>query len=117
MHLTALVALDAMSQGAGSSALLASLGRSLIVCECLCQRGYAPARVTTAKAAHAALIRVDEDAQSTGIWHAKHADYEALREAVALYGEQLQQAPESTILKAQLDMVDVLRKYWPQEAA
>ena len=66
---------------------------------------------------HAALVRVDMKSEETGRWEAKDGDYAALRAAVEVYGAQLRLAPRAEIRKAQLDMVGVLTKFWPQKAA
>ena len=117
LHLKALVALDALHRGNGTSSLLASLGHNLIVSECLCVAGYEKERMPAVREGHAALVRVDMKSEETGRWEAKDGDYAALRAAVEVYGAQLRLAPRAEIRKAQLDMVGVLTKFWPQKAA
>jgi hypothetical protein len=106
--LRALVALDAFQRGKGSSGLLSLMGRHLVVCENLCQAGYAADSLRTVREAHASLVRVDWDAQSEKVWKAEGVDYEALRSAFAVYDEQLRSAPRNVVQHAQLLMVSML---------
>ena len=117
LHLKTLVALDALHRGNGTSALLSNLGNNLIVSEGLCVAGYEKERMTAVREGHAALVRVDMKSAETGRWEAEGSDYAALRAAVEVYGAQLRVAPRAEVRKAQLDMVDVLTKFWPQKVA
>jgi hypothetical protein len=105
ISLRALVALDAFHRGKGSIGLLALLGRHLVVCENLCEAGFEPERLRDVREAHAALVRLDWDAQNSAEWKATGVDYEALREALAIYDRQLHLAPRGVVQQAQISMV------------
>jgi hypothetical protein len=105
ISLRALVALDAFHRGKGSIGLLALLGRHLVVCENLCESGFETENLRAVREAHAALVRVDWDAQNSAEWKAAGVDYEALREALAIYDRQLQRAPRGVVQRAQISMV------------
>jgi hypothetical protein len=105
ISLRALVALDAFHRGKGTIGLLALLGRHLVVCENLCEAGFEKESLRTVREAHAALVRVDWDAQNSAEWKAAGVDYEALREALSIYDRQLQRAPRGVVQQAQISMV------------
>jgi hypothetical protein len=105
ISLRALVALDAFHRGKGSIGLLALLGRHLVVCENLCEAGFEKESLRAVREAHAALVRVDWDAQNSAEWKAAGVDYEALREALSIYDRQLQHTPRSIVQHAQISMV------------
>jgi hypothetical protein len=98
------IALDALQRGKGSNSLFLSLGQHLVIAEQLCRAGFEPDALTTLRRAHAALVRVDWDARSTGEWKADVDEYEALREAILVYEVQLRRAPREAVRLAQAGM-------------
>ncbi|WP_152979218.1 hypothetical protein [Caballeronia cordobensis] len=96
------IALDALHRGRGSSNLLTSLCQQLLLSEELCLAGYQKARLSSVREAHAALVRLDWDAKSGIDWKAVGTDYDALRDALFVYDEQLRSAPRTRVRRAQL---------------
>lgn len=103
--LKAFAALDAMHKGKGTRGVFASIGQQLIICDELCTAGFEKDERKTVREAHAALVRADWDARSTGVWSLTDTDYEAVRQAVLVYETQLRIAPHVDVLEAELRMV------------
>ncbi|KVP75089.1 hypothetical protein WJ93_06650 [Burkholderia ubonensis] len=116
LHLKALVALDALYRGNGTSELLTVLGQNLIVSETLCGAGYVKEGLKAVREGHAALVRVDLEAKEKNQWQAAGRDYECLRDALQVYGTQLGAAPRAEVRKAQIAMVEVLTRHLKPEA-
>jgi hypothetical protein len=66
--LKAFSTLDALHRGKGNQGVFAVLGQQLIVSERLCLAGYQQDELGTVRQAHAAMVRVDWDARSSGQW-------------------------------------------------
>ena len=109
--LKSLIALDALHRGHATTNLLTLLGQQLLISEELCLAGYERAHLKSVRDAHAVLVKVDGDAVSKHHWKAVGAEYEALREALAVYDVQLRRAPRAQVRDAQLATMNRLLDY------
>jgi hypothetical protein len=112
MLLQSYSALDAFARGHGSHALFMTLCRHLLVAEELCQLGHVPQCADDITAAHEALVGLEARHAGAGAsgaaadrWPLDDAEYAALRDALAVFASQLDEATLEHIAQAEARMV------------
>ncbi|WP_404984106.1 hypothetical protein [Caballeronia sp. LZ034LL] len=105
MLLQCYAALDAFDRGHGSQTLFMTLCRHLLVAEELCQLGHAADCADAITVAHEALVAVDTRHSTEGAWILDADAHAQLCTALALFGQQLEEATLEHIAQAEARMV------------
>lgn len=106
--LKAFVALDALYREKGTRGAFTVLGQQLVISERLCAAGYEAQHLRTVREAHAAMVRVDHDSHTNGVWKIAREEYAAVCDALGVYEKQLFSAPRETVVEATLAMAGIL---------